>query len=120
MKRESALEDELAHLVRERGLPEPVFQFEVETPMGSVRLDAAYPDVMVGIEADGYAWHSTPDQLRRDRHRQNHLQLMGWLLLRYTHDDITHRADEVAAEIEDLCRRRRRRRGSIQGQSYET
>ncbi len=32
-------------------------------------LDLAYPDQRIAIEIDGYRWHSTPEQKRRDERR---------------------------------------------------
>lgn len=50
---QSALEDELRRVLRRGGLPEPVRQYEV----GRVRLDFAYPDRRLGIEADSRICH---------------------------------------------------------------
>ncbi len=48
------------------------------------RLDFAYPDRRLGIEAEGYRWHSTPRQLDRDRARANRLTLLGWTVLSFS------------------------------------
>jgi very-short-patch-repair endonuclease len=39
---------------------------------------------MTAIEIDGAAYHSTPDQIARDQERQNYLESLGWLVIRFT------------------------------------
>ncbi len=106
-RHESILEDDLAQPLRSSGLAMPVFQFPIRTSGGWARLDAAYPDFKIGIEVDGYVWHSTPAQLARDRVRKNRLSLLDWTILNYTHLDLQSRPDEVTTEIESLYRSRR-------------
>lgn len=66
---------------------------------GGFALDVAFPEARVGIEVDGWAWHSDADRFRADRRRQNALVLAGWTVLRFTWDDIVHRPAQVLAEI---------------------
>jgi very-short-patch-repair endonuclease len=66
---------------------------------GGFVLDVAFPEARVGIEVDGWAWHSDADRFRADRHRQNALVLAGWTVLRFTWDDLVHRPAQVLAEI---------------------
>ena len=47
-------------------------------------LDLAFPDVLLAIEIDGWAWHTDPDRFRDDRRRQNALVTAGWMVLRFT------------------------------------
>ncbi len=67
------------------GLPAPVQQFRVELESGPRFLDYAYPELLVGLEWDGFAEHglirSTFDD---DRIRDAELQLQGWLMLHMT------------------------------------
>ena len=52
------MEDELLEVFRAFGLPEPVRQFVLPLPGGgTARFDAAYPDLLLGFEADGDRWH---------------------------------------------------------------
>ena len=48
------------------------------------RLDAAYPELMIFMEGDGFGVHSQRDPFEIDRSRQNLLVLAGWLPLRFT------------------------------------
>ena len=95
----SRLEDRIVSVLRRHGLPEPVRQHRVTLPDGRVvRIDLAYPDVRVGIEADGRVWHSGRSDCARDRSRANRLAAIGWTLLRYGWADL-ERQQELVAEV---------------------
>jgi hypothetical protein len=75
-------------VISEAGLPEPLRQYEVSAGGWSVgRVDGAYPDIMLALEADGYEWHSAKAEWLRDRRRQNALVALGWAVLRFTWED---------------------------------
>jgi len=79
------------------GLPPPRAQFEVrENGILIARLDAAYPDLRIGIEADGYEWHSAPPDWLRDRRRQNALVSRDWTILRFCLEDAVRPAQFTA------------------------
>lgn len=97
---ESPLEDELVRLLRRHGLPEPVRQHPVALGAGrEARIDLAYPELRLGIEADGRRWHSGRADFERDRARANRLAAHGWTMLRFGPDAIRRRGGTVAAEV---------------------
>jgi len=104
---ESALETAVLRALRQGGLPSPACQHEVRDTAGRLvaRVDFAYPDARVAIEADGYRYHSRLDHWRADRSRQNVLTKLGWRIYRVTWDDVTMRAgtlvDDIAALLHD-------------------
>ena len=102
---ESFLEAELLRLCREAGLPEPRTQVPVWVDGRLRRLDAAYPEVMVAIEVDGWELHSRKPVFDDDRVRQNGLTNLGWAVLRFTWDQIRKRPWEVVADIRRTLRR---------------
>jgi very-short-patch-repair endonuclease len=51
------------------------------------------------IEIDGYAHHSDRDQFRNDRRRANLLAEKGFVLLRFSYEDVVHRTDKMVAQI---------------------
>jgi hypothetical protein len=65
------------------GLPRPVRQHEVRDAAGRFvgRVDVAWPDLKLGIEATSARWHSTPGQTRRDAARDDAIANQGWQLL---------------------------------------
>lgn len=89
---ESILETAGRLALKDAGVQLPIAQHEVFDGGGKVvaRLDAAYPELGLGIEYDGAAVHGAPRALYRDRHRQNRLLHLGWTLLRFTWWDVTH------------------------------
>jgi hypothetical protein len=68
-------------------------------------VDFAYPLIKLAIEVDGYVWHFTPEQLRRDHRRRNRLLADGWQTLVFTWIDVTQHPHEVAAQIEAALHR---------------
>jgi hypothetical protein len=94
----SVLESMMLRLIIDHALPVPVIEMTAG-PNGEYRLDFAYPLIKLAIEVDGYIWHFTPEQLRRDHRRRNRLVADGWQTLVFTWMDVTQRPHEVAAEI---------------------
>lgn len=85
---ESDLEDRMFDAISKAGLPPPERQFEVwEADVFLGRLDGAYPSLRIGLEADGYDFHSAPTDWQKDRWRQNGLISRTWLILRFTSND---------------------------------
>jgi very-short-patch-repair endonuclease len=72
---------------------------------GQYRLDFALPDAKIGIELDGYAYHSTPEAFTRDRRRERDLELAGWRIIRFSGSEVNRDADDCirqAAELADV------------------
>jgi very-short-patch-repair endonuclease len=97
------LEPRLARVLRDHGLPQPEFQYEVRVGGRLItRVDAAYPPVRVAIEVDGFEVHGTPSALQHDLERQNRLVAAGWIVLRFTWPDVIHRPEWVAARVAEI------------------
>ena len=94
---QSVLEDRLLDELRRAGLPEPVRQYDV----AGVRLDFAYPERGLGIEADSRIWHGGRSDVQRNSDKANLLVAHGWRVLHFTWADVRHRrvAGPVAAEL---------------------
>jgi very-short-patch-repair endonuclease len=109
---ESTLEDEIVAVLRRFGLPEPVRQHKVPRPgRKPLRLDIAYPAELVDIEGDGLRWHTSTQDAQRDRERANFLVTLGYVILRFTVDDVRRRPGEVAGQVEKVRAARVRRAG---------
>lgn len=65
----------------------------------SAEIDFAHVGLRIAIEVDGRAFHSDRTSFERDRWRQNALTIGGWLVLRFTWEQITQRPHEVIAMI---------------------
>lgn len=69
-------------------------------------LDFALPHLKICLEVDGRAFHSDPLSFRRDRERQNELVVRGWLVLRFTWEQITKDPQRVVETIRAAIRTR--------------
>lgn len=63
------------------------------------RVDVLFEQQKIVIEVDGRRAHGSPEAFQRDRQRQNELQNAGYLVLRFTWEDLTRRPGEVLRQI---------------------
>ena len=97
---ESRLEQELFELLLRCEVPPPVPQHELRCVDGRrVRLDFAWPDAGVAVEADGRRWHATTADFERDRARGNSITASGWSLYRFGWADVRERRAGTVASI---------------------
>jgi len=105
---DSALETRLSRLLRRHRLPQPERQVEVRDAQGFVgRVDFAYPELKIAIEVQSYRWHSSWVAQGKDRERLTRLQLLGWIIIQVTYEDLAHHPDKVAGRIEEAIERRK-------------
>ena len=64
-----------------------------------MRVDGAFPQIKVVVEADGREWHADPSSIEKDKRRDAYLASQGWLVLRFTEEEIEKRLNEVMAVI---------------------
>ena len=66
--------------------PNRVRQYVLALPGGSsARFDAAYPELALGFEADGDAYHKGLLDQMRDEARDEACRRLGWTVRRYSH-----------------------------------
>lgn len=103
---ESDLETQFELLVAAHGLPAPVAQHPVVAPDGRrLRIDYAYPDVLVGVELLGARFHATPERWSADIERLGVLAALGWHVLTFTYEQVTQRPALVIRGIEQALAR---------------
>lgn len=97
----SEAEQRMARLLRRSGTGPWVPNHPLRDAAGRVmaEIDFAHVELRIAIEVDGRAFHSDRVSFERDRQRQNALTVGGWLVLRFTWEQITERPDEVIAVI---------------------
>jgi very-short-patch-repair endonuclease len=86
-ERESVLEDFVYESIRQFDLPLPRCQVAVRAGGKRYRIDMAYPEHKIAIEADGYEVHGPRAAFDRDRQRGNDVALMGYRTLHFTSAD---------------------------------
>jgi very-short-patch-repair endonuclease len=80
----SDLERDVLKWIRKAGLTAPVAQHPVPTEICTYHLDLAYPDAMVGIEADGFSVHANRSAFDDDARRNSAIAAAGWRILPVT------------------------------------
>lgn len=87
---ESPLERKFLKLMRAAGLPEPEVQHEIHAHGRLIaRVDFAYPELRLGIEVDGYRWHSGRARWAKDLVRRNELTALMWRILHVTEEEMS-------------------------------
>ena len=113
---ESVLESISRVRLCKRGLPEPILQQEFRDQRGFVgRVDMWWPQWRLIGEADGMGKYDDPQDLRREKIREDRLRAMGLSVVRWTWNEIWDRPGDVvarllAARAENIARPRAGRR----------
>lgn len=81
-------------------------QLVVRGPGFTVRPDLVDENRRVVAEADSFAWHGSRSALRADCRRYNDLVLAGWLVLRFSWEDVMLSPDYVRLCLERAASRR--------------
>jgi very-short-patch-repair endonuclease len=89
------------------GMPRFVQQHPVQLPWGTVRLDAALPELKVAVELDGAAFHGSAVARERDIRRDASLAARGWVVLRFSYRRLMTDPEGCRREILEVCRARR-------------
>ncbi len=101
---ESELETLVLELFAAAGLPRPHRQRAVRVGNRVRRLDFALPGTPLVVEADGYAYHSSPRAFEEDRVRNNALTARGYRVLHWTWAAVRDRPDELVAQLARMLR----------------
>jgi very-short-patch-repair endonuclease len=91
----SWLEVAFVPLCESAGIPLP----EINVGVAGWTVDALWREERVVVELDGYDNHSTRAQMERDRRKELDLRAAGFLVIRYTRDQIVDQPEIVAADL---------------------
>lgn len=81
------------------GMPEVEWNVAVRLENRTIYLDTYCRAARVNFELDGAKWHTSRTDRERDARRDAALAAMGIMVVRFTHDQLIHRPDEVRAQI---------------------
>lgn len=56
-------------------------EYHSQYPIDRLRIDIAFPNARLAVEADGEYWHTLPENIDRDRRKDEHLAIIGWRIL---------------------------------------
>ncbi|MFC0031115.1 DUF559 domain-containing protein [Micromonospora chaiyaphumensis] len=104
---ESPMETRLRLLLLDAGLGPLTAQHDVHDARGCfiARLDLAWPALRVAVEYDG-DHHRERAHFRQDIARLNALRAAGWLVLRFTADDVLRHPDAAITLVRQALRER--------------
>jgi very-short-patch-repair endonuclease len=91
----SHLERLFLRVIRDAGLPRP----DVNARLGSYEVDFLWRAERLVAELDGYAYHSSREQFAADRRRDRELQRRGYVVLRFTYEEVTREPEAVLAAL---------------------
>jgi hypothetical protein len=86
---DSMFERLVERVLRDGALPEPVRQHPVLDGDGRLigRIDIAWPEARLGVEATSKTWHAGFSRVRRDKVRDRRVAGTGWQLIYPTWED---------------------------------
>jgi very-short-patch-repair endonuclease len=93
----------------EAGIADLVPQLRVRLPRFTVHVDLGDAQRMLVVEADSYTHHGTRRAFGRDCERYDELAAAGWLVLRFTWEQVMFDPDWVVDVVRRARGRRRRR-----------
>ncbi len=91
----SVLELRFLRLCEAAGIPRPV----VNEPLGPWVPDFVWPSAWLVVETDGYAFHRTAAQKRKDAEKDAWLLAQGFSVIRLTWADVTDHPEATAARV---------------------
>jgi hypothetical protein len=97
---ESPMETRVRLVLVDAGLPRPIAQLEIRTSDGKLlgRADLAYREWKIAIEYEG-DYHRERQQYQRDVARINALREAGWLVLRFTANDVFLHSERLVRQV---------------------
>ncbi len=98
-------EARLRRVLREAGIPDPVWNAELRRPDDGLLVavaDALWPSVGLVVEIDSRAWHLSPESYRRTQRRQRLLAEWGLTVLPVSPADLASDPAAVCAQVASL------------------
>ena len=71
-----------------KSLPSALSGLVAQHKFGRYRLDFAIPKKKIGIELDGFEYHSSQEAIIKDRQRQRELEQQGWRIVRFAAKEV--------------------------------
>ena len=98
-------EQKLYNLLLGQNIPLAIYAQYQAGPNQKYQLDAAMPEIKLGVEADSKKFHANPEDIERDRRRDMELATQGWTILRFTEEEIEHKGHECVNVVFDAIKK---------------
>jgi very-short-patch-repair endonuclease len=86
--------------VRRAGLPDPQPQAVLSDADGVIgRVDWLVPSFRLVLECDSFEWHGAWHRRKADLRRDRRLVAAGYVVLRFSWEDVTRRQQQVLADL---------------------
>jgi very-short-patch-repair endonuclease len=96
----SVLERRLRRIFDRAGIEVPTFRYKVRMPDGrDYEMDAAWVPIKFGLEVDGGGAHAPAKKRAADNVRQADLEDEGWMIRRFTYDQVENQERLVATVL---------------------
>jgi hypothetical protein len=103
---EGVLNLRLQRLFRRHRVAPWVAEHRLRGPNGErLRLDFAWPEVKLGVEADSARWHTGRLDVQRNARKANVLVDLGWSVYHYTFIDVRYRPVAIVEQIQRFLSR---------------
>lgn len=89
------LEAKLHQAILSANIPHAYFMQYAVNADRRFLVDGAFPDIKVAVEADGKTWHLDEEKIKKDRYRDTQLASQGWIVLRFTEDELNDQINDV-------------------------
>ena len=101
------LEKQLYSLLLSLNMNDPLYAQYSAGPTLDYQLDAAIPNLGIGVEADGEIWHNNFEKITKDKKRDSELANNGWIILRFTDREINDHPQDVLNVIVKAIKQRK-------------
>ncbi len=78
-----------------------------------MRVDGAFPQIKLAVEADGRTWHADPAHIQKDKARDSSLAAQGWMVLRFTEEEIEKRLPDVLTVVSRAISQRSQKQAAL-------
>ncbi|HET6831398.1 MAG TPA: DUF559 domain-containing protein [Solirubrobacterales bacterium] len=95
-------EVDMLQVCRPAGLPAPVVNGLVE----GFEVDFHWPELRLVVELDSWRFHGGRERMNADRERDQRLTMAGWLVVRFTRDQLAAVPAECGRRLAALAERR--------------
>jgi very-short-patch-repair endonuclease len=102
----TSLEKKLYGMLMSLNMPYSLYAQYSAGPTFDYQLDAAIPNLKIGVEADGEIWHNNPDKIAKDKRRDSELASKGWIIVRFTDKELNDHPQDCINVLLQVIKRR--------------
>lgn len=100
-------ERRMLRICRRFGVPDPETQYEIRTAGRTFRADFCWPRLRLVVEADSWRWHGGKRKTESDRERDQLLTIAGWIVVRFTRNQIKLEPERTGRKLVALIEQMR-------------